>query len=278
MITTQDPLTQVFEPARKAAKSLQEQTKIRPDYAIVLGSGIEIFEDLEDMETIPFSQVEGFPQASVKGHKGEITLGYQDGKAVAIFRGRLHRYEGHPWRNVVFPITLMHEMGIKNIIMTNSAGGIHHYLTPGDLVLVRDHIYFQPVSKEERECLYRQAGPRQTFAYTPELMQAAVQAAIEADVPLKHGTYTGLVGPTYETPAELRLFARLGADVVGMSTVPEAMWAMALKMNVVCISCVTNVTHNLAALANTSHEEVVEVALQSSQNLERLLKGLLRRI
>lgn len=278
MNTTSYSLPELFAPAKKAAASLMAQTSIRPDYAIVLGSGIEIFEDLEDAQVVPFSAIEGFPAASVKGHKGELTLGRYAGKSVAIFRGRLHRYEGHPWRNVVFPITLMHEIGVKTVLMTNSAGGIHHYLTPGDLVLIRDHLYFQPVSLEERSYLYQQAGPRQLFSYKPELLQQAIEAAIEADVPLKHGTYAGLVGPTYETPAELKLFARMSADVVGMSTVPEAMWAQALKLDVLCISCVTNVTHNLAALAQTSHEEVVEVALQSSQRLERLLKALLERI
>lgn len=271
-------LEAVFEPARKAADSLISQTGVRPECAIVLGSGIEIFEDLEDSQVLPFSAIDGFPAASVKGHKGELTLGKHEGREIAIFRGRLHRYEGHPWHNVVFPITLMHALGVKHIIMTNSAGGIHHYLTPGDLVLIRDHIYFQPTSEEERACLYLQAGPRQPFAYRPEVLAMATEAALESGVAIKHGTYAGLVGPTYETPAELKLFAKLGADVVGMSTVPEAMWAMALKMNVVCISCVTNVTHNIAALAQTSHEEVVEVAQKSSQNLERLLKALLKRL
>lgn len=271
-------LETIFEPARKAAESLIAQTGIRPECAIVLGSGIEIFEDLEDTQVLPFSAIEGFPAASVKGHKGELTLGKHQSKPIAIFRGRLHRYEGHPWRNVVFPITLMHALGVKHVVMTNSAGGIHHYLTPGDLVLIRDHIYFQPTSEEERAFLYLQGGPRQLFNYKPETLAMAIDAALEAGVAIKHGTYAGLIGPTYETPAELKLFGKAGADVVGMSTVPEAMWAQALNMNVVCISCVTNVTHNIAALAQTSHEEVVEVAQRSSQNLENLLKALLKRL
>ena len=271
-------LADVFEPARIAAESLSSQTTIRPECAIVLGSGIQIFEDLEDEQVVSYAAIEGFPQATVKGHKGEMTLGRYEGKQIAIFHGRLHRYEGHPWRNVVFPISLMHALGVKQIIMTNSAGGIHHYLTPGDLVLIRDHIYFQPISDEERACLYQQCGPRQAYAYRPELLDKVCEAALEADVPIKHGTYTGLTGPTYETPAELKLFASIGADVVGMSTIPEARWAMSLKMDVVCISCVTNVTHNLAALAQTSHEEVVEVAQKSSQSLDRLLKALLKKI
>lgn len=277
-MNTSYSLANVFDPARKAAESLFQQTSIRPECAIVLGSGIEIFEDLDEMQVVPFAAIEGFPQATVKGHKGELTLGKFEGKPIAIFRGRMHRYEGHHWRNVIFPITLMHELGVKQVILTNSAGGIHHYLTPGDLVLIRDHIYFQPVTEEERFCLYQQGGPRQIYSYRPETIEKALAAAVEADVPIKHGTYTGLTGPTYETPAELRLFARMGADVVGMSTIPEARWAMCLGKDVVCISCVTNVTHNLKALAQTSHEEVVEVALKSSQNLERLLKALLRKL
>ncbi|MGV3524429.1 MAG: purine-nucleoside phosphorylase [Candidatus Sericytochromatia bacterium] len=271
-------LEQVFEPARQARDSLFSQTKLRPEVAIVLGSGIAIFEDLEQMEVIPFGDITGFPQASVKGHKGEVTLGYLDGKCVAIFRGRLHRYEGHPWRHVVFPITLMHEMGIETVIMTNSAGGLDYYLTPGDLVLIRDYLYYQPVSQEERTCLYLQAGARQYPEFNPALLGMAHEAAQAAGVHLRHGTYMSLLGPTYETPAELRFFSRMGADVVGMSTIPEAMWAQALKMQTLCISCVTNVTHTVQALAQTSHEEVVEVAQQASLRLEAVLKGLLQRL
>ena len=274
----QDLLPSIFSHAEQAKDSLFSQTKIRPEYAIVLGSGIEIFEDLEAMEVVPFASIEGFPKASVKGHKGEVTLGYYEGKAIAIFRGRLHRYEGHPWRDVVFPMTLMHAMGIKKIIMTNSAGGLHYYLTPGDLVLVRDHIYFYSPDAEERSALYQQAGPRQMFSYAPDMIAAATEAAKAAEVNLRHGTYLGLLGPTYETPQEILMFRDIQATVVGMSTVPEALWANALGMEVMAISCVTNVTHEVAALASTSHEEVVEVAQEASLRLERLLKSLLPRI
>lgn len=274
----QDLLPSIFSHAEQAKDSLFSQTKIRPEYAIVLGSGIEIFEDLEAMEVVPFASIEGFPKASVKGHKGEVTLGYYEGKAIAIFRGRLHRYEGHPWRDVVFPMTLMHAMGIKKIIMTNSAGGLHYYLTPGDLVLVRDHIYFYSPDAEERSALYQQAGPRQMFSYASDMIAAATEAAKAAEVNLRHGTYLGLLGPTYETPQEILMFRDIQATVVGMSTVPEALWANALGMEVMAISCVTNVTHEVAALASTSHEEVVEVAQEASLRLERLLKSLLPRI
>ncbi len=268
-------LPSIFEHANAARDSLFAQTKIRPEYAVVLGSGIQIFEDLEDMEVVPFSNIEGFPQASVKGHKGEVTLGRYKGKDIAIFRGRLHRYEGHPWRHVVFPQTLMHAMGIKKIIMTNSAGGLHFYLTPGDLVLVRDHIYFYTPDQEERAALYQQAGARQLFSYSPEMIAAATEAAKAADVNLRHGTYLGLLGPTYETPREILMFRDMQATVVGMSTVPEALWAHALGMEVMAVSCVTNVTHKVEALASTSHEEVVEVAQEASMRLERLLRTLI---
>lgn len=277
-MSQQDLLKSIFSHAEQAKDSLFSQTKIRPEYAIVLGSGIEIFEDLEAMEVVPFASIEGFPKASVKGHKGEVTLGYYEGKAIAIFRGRLHRYEGHPWRDVVFPMTLMHAMGVKKIVMTNSAGGLHYYLTPGDLVLIRDHIYFYPPDAEERSALYQQAGPRQLFSYAPEMIAAATEAAKAAEVNLLHGTYLGLLGPTYETPQEILMFRDIQATVVGMSTVPEAHWANALGMEVMGISCVTNVTHEVAALASTSHEEVVEVAQEASLRLERLLKSLLPRI
>lgn len=279
MTKQQYRLEDLLAPAEAARDSLFSQTTIRPEVAIVLGSGIQIFENLENQEVVPYQNIQGFPRASVKGHKGEITLGTFEGKSIAIFHGRLHRYEGHSWSNVVFPTTLMHAMGIRTIILTNAAGGIHHYYTPGDLVLIRDHIYWQPVTQEERAYLKLQLGDgRMYFGYKPELLDKARQAAHDADVALRQGTYVCLLGPTYETHAELRLFARMGGDIVGMSTIPEAIWAQALGMDVVCFSCVTNVTYDPAALANTSHEEVVQVAQQSSARLNRLLQALIRKL
>ncbi|PIQ24409.1 purine-nucleoside phosphorylase [bacterium (Candidatus Blackallbacteria) CG17_big_fil_post_rev_8_21_14_2_50_48_46] len=279
MTIQQYRLENLFEPAEVARDSLFSQTSIRPEVAIVLGSGIQIFDNLEDQEVVPYEKIQGFPKASVKGHKGEITLGKFEGKSVAIFHGRLHRYEGHPWSNVVFPTTLMHAMGIKTKILTNAAGGIHRYYTPGDLVLIRDHIYWQPVTQEERAYLSLQTGGgRMYYGYNPELLEKARQAAHSADVALRQGTYVCLLGPTYETHAELKLFSRMGGDIVGMSTIPEAIWAQALGMDVVCFSCVTNVTYDPSALANTSHEEVVQVAQQSSARLDRLLQALLRNL
>lgn len=272
---TIETLAPIFAPAEAARDSLFAQTNIRPEVAIVLGSGLQILEDLEEQIHIPFSDIANFPAASVKGHKGEVSLGYYQGRPVAVFRGRLHRYEGHPWRNVVFPITLMHALGVKHLVLTNSAGGLHPYLTPGDLVLIRDHIYFQTPEVEEQRALYLQGGVRQRVQYCPHLMQLAESAAFKAGVPLRHGTYAGLLGPTYETPGELELLRNMGAAVVGMSTVPEAMWAMSLGMKVLGISCVTNVTHVIDALAATSHQEVVDVAQQSSQKMEMILKDLL---
>lgn len=274
----EDFLNSIFEPARTARDSLFEQTPIRPEVAVVLGSGIQIFEDLNEPTTIPFASIANFPKASVKGHKGEISLGYHGDTPIAIFRGRLHRYEGHPWRNVVFPITLMHEMGVKTVILTNSAGGLNPFLAPGDLVLIREHIYFQTPEVEERKALYLLGGARQANIYRPELLQLADLAAVAAGVSLRHGTYAGLLGPTYETHAELGFFRNMGAAVVGMSTVPESMWAMALGLDVLAISCVTNVTHEIEALALTSHQEVVEVAQRSSLKLEAVLKGLLQNL
>lgn len=279
MTTHHYRLEDLFTPAEMARDSLFTQTTIRPEIAIVLGSGIQVFESLENQEIVPYQNIQGFPKTSVKGHKGEITLGRFEDKSIAIFRGRLHRYEGHPWSHVVFPTTLMHAMGIQTVILTNAAGGIHRYYTPGDLVLIRDHIYWQPVSQEERAYLTLKNGSeRMYFNYNSELLNKARQAAHDADVTLRQGTYVCLLGPTYETHAELQLFSRMGGDIVGMSTIPEAIWAQALGMDVVCFSCVTNITYDPKALAHTSHEEVVQVAQQSSDRLNCLLQALLRRL
>lgn len=271
-------LDDVFKPAQQACNSLLNQITQRPKIAIVLGSGLQVMDHLENLEVVPFHQIDALPVATVKGHKGEVAVGQCAGVSVAVFRGRFHRYEGHPYQNVVFPITLMHLMGIETVIMTNSAGGLNCFFQAGDLMLIRDHIYWPYPCQEERGYLYLQTGPRFMHEYPMNLQQHAINAALDSRVRLKEGVYCYMVGPSYESHAELQMLQQLGGDAVGMSTVPEAMWAKSLGMGVLGISCVTNMTLDPVALSQTSHEEVIEVAQQSSERLQRLLQNLLPRL
>lgn len=274
-MTTKYRLEDVFKPAQQACDSLLSQITQRPKVAIVLGSGLQVMEHLDGLEVVPFDHIEALPTATVKGHKGEVAVGQFAGVPVAVFKGRFHRYEGHPYQNVVFPITLMKLMGIQTVILTNSAGGLNCFFQAGDLMLIRDHIYWPYPCQEERGYLYLQAGPRFMPHYPERLLKLAINAGLASQVRLKEGVYCYMVGPSYEAHAELRMLQQLGGDAVGMSTVPEAMWAQAMGLDVLGISCVTNMTLDPVALSQTSHEEVIEVAQQSSERLQRLLQNLL---
>lgn len=278
MISKKYDLNDVFGPAQKARASIFEKTSIRPKIAIVLGSGIQVFTQLKEHTSISYNEIDSFPETTVKGHKGVVTMGIYEDVPIAIFRGRFHRYEGHPWRNVVFPITLMHEMGIQNVVMTNSAGGLNRFFHPGDLMLIRDHIYWQYPSLEEQNCIYQQVGNRHQHRYSDALNNLAVEASREEKVALRFGVYSCLTGPTYETRGETLQLAHLGADAMGMSTVPEALWAGCLNMDVLGISCITNVAITPDQLAETSHHEVVTVAQSASAKLDRLLKYIVTHI
>jgi purine-nucleoside phosphorylase len=265
-----------MESLRAAADFLRKLGE--PEVAVVLGSGLGDVLPIEDERVVRFTEVPGFPAPTAPGHKGEIAIGVLGEKEVLVQRGRLHYYEGYSPEEVVFPVRTYALLGVKVLVLTNAAGGIAEGLAPGDLVLIRDHINmlgFNPLRGPNPEEL----GPRfpdMTHAYDPELRRIAHEVALELGIELREGVYLATMGPSYETPAEIRAFRALGADLVGMSTVPEVIAARHAGMRVLAVSCVTNLAAGIAKHP-LSHEEVLEIGRRKAAELGRLLAKLIPR-
>ncbi len=245
----------------------------RPKIGLILGSGLgEFAEELEGIE-IPYGEIEGFPTPTVEGHRGLLKVG----KSAAVLSGRCHYYEGYSLDEVVLPVFLLHGLGVKTLIITNAAGGINREFAPGDLVLIRDHINLlgmNPLRGPNPGAL----GPRfpdMSEAYPQSLRKLAREVWRKAGTSmLKQGIYAAFPGPSYETPAEIRMAERMGADLVGMSTVPEVIAANFLGLRVLGISCVTNMAAGIQDRP-LSHKEVVETGRKVQPVFKGLLDGLL---
>jgi purine-nucleoside phosphorylase len=243
-----------------------------PRIGVVLGSGLGQFADaLAESVLLPYSEVPGFGESSVAGHAGQFVSGRCAGVPVLAMQGRVHLYEGHPIERVVLPVRTMVAMGCKIIIITNAAGGIRADLDPGDLVLIADHLNLachNPLLGPNDERL----GPRfpdMSAAYDPELRAIAYQQAAAEAIPLTEGVYGWLLGPSYETPAEIRMLRTMGADLVGMSTVPEVIAAHHMGARVLGISCVTNKAAGMGE--KLSHDDVKQAASKASGQFVALL-------
>ena len=263
----------VFDRANAAAEFVLARTSLRPHIAIVLGSGLGAFaEQLQDSTVIPFSDIPHFPQSTVPGHSGKLVLGKVASVPVAVMQGRVHAYEGYSSDEVTFPVRVLGRMGIQNLVLTNAAGGINDALKRGQLVLIADHINFSgrnPVAGANDDRL----GPRffdMSEAYSARLRRLAHEAARAMEFRLDEGVYLSVLGPSFETPAEIRAFRTLGADLVGMSTVQETIAARHMGLEVLGISCVTNLAAGIQA-EPLSHEEVME----TGRAVEKQLAGLL---
>ena len=241
-------------------------------YGIVLGSGLAVLEDLENRIDISYDEIPGFPQPTVEGHKGVLSLGDIPGGArVAIARGRFHLYEGHHLESATYVVGMFKALGAHSIVLTNAAGGLHADWTPGDLMLLEDHLNLTGL------CVLTPGNvPRTREVYDPQWQLEVLASAAKAGFALRQGCYGGLMGPSYETPAEIRYLVHSGADAVGMSTVLEATAAVGIGLRTLAISCITNVAVTTQGLAETSHAEVVEVARQASARLDRLLRAVCR--
>lgn len=257
-----------------AAAVLMEKTAIRPEIALVLGSGLGDFADtLENPERIPYCEVPGIPQPTAPGHTGAFVFGYCGGKAVAALQGRLHYYEGHSMTDLTLPIRVLRKLGIRAVVLTNAAGGVNESFRPGDLMLISDHINFSgynPLIGPNVDSL----GPRfpdVTDLYGAQRRQAIKEAAAAAGIPLQEGVYVMFTGPNYETPAEVRCARIMGGDAVGMSTVPEALVAGHCGMEVVGVSCITNMAAGITG-EKLTHTEVMEIANLVHDRFESLVK------
>jgi len=244
-----------------------------PQVGVVLGSGLGEFADsVAEPTVIATADVPHFKKASVLGHAGRLVLGKIGPAHVAILRGRIHYYEGHDLSDVVFPVQVLAKLGIRSLLLTNAAGGLKRELRPGDLMIIGDHINLMGLNPL-RGVNDERLGPRfpdMSAVYDPGLQEIIAAALGEIGRPARRGIYVALGGPSYETPAEIRMLAALGADAVGMSTVPEAICARHMGVRVAGISCITNLAAGLSA-EPLSHKEVIETGERVKMDFIRLL-------
>jgi len=270
---------------REAARVVESRTSIRPTIGVVLGSGLGAFADsLVHSVRIPYKQLPGMPEATAIGHEGEFVIGTLGANGagttdVAVMSGRFHLYEGYTAKQVTSGVWLFRELGVRQIVMTNAAGGINPAYAEGALVLISDHINLQgsnPLAGRNDPTLGARF-PDMTNAYSPRMRALAFETAQELGIRLEEGVYAAVLGPSYETPAEIRYLKIIGADLVGMSTVPEVIAANHMGMDVLGISCVTNLAAGLSG-EKLDHEDVLETGRRVSGTLLRLLTGLLPKL
>jgi len=269
-----------FEQSRRAARFILAKTRLRPRVGLVLGSGLGAFADsLSAAARIPYGKIPHFPQSSVAGHAGTLVVGKTGGAPVAAMQGRVHFYDGYSLKELIFPMRVFRQMGIRAVILTNAAGGINPEYRPGNLVVLRDHINLQgsnPLLGPNDERL----GPRffdMTGAYHKPYRELALRAAKKLGIEPREGVYAAVSGPSYETPAEIHYLRAIGADLVGMSTVPEVIAARHMEMRVLAISCVTNMAAGMLD-QKLSHEEVLEIGHRVQGQFEALLCAVIPQI
>ena len=263
-----------------AVSYIRSRTDAEPEFGMILGSGLGDFADtLENRLVIPFSEIPDFPAATVPGHVGAFVFGTKHGKSIVCLQGRIHYYEGHPMSLLSMPVRMMAKLGVKLLVLTNAAGGVNKDYRPGDLMLITDHINFSGgnplIGPHEPEF-----GPR--FPDISDLYSSALRlkvklAAVEAGIGLRQGVYMMFSGPSYETPAEIRMARILGADAVGMSTVPEAIVAAQCGIKCLGISCITNLAAGVSP-TKLSHQEVMETAAMVHDKFHSLLNLILKTV
>lgn len=264
----------LYDRIQLAVKAIRDRIGDRaPQVGFVLGSGLGGWADrLEDAVAIDYGELPGFAVSKVVGHAGRLVVGRSGGVTCAAMQGRVHFYEGHDLKRVTFPIRTLVALGCRTLVITNAAGGVNAALSPGDLVLISDHLNLFPEGplRGENDTRLGPRFPDMTRAYPPELRELARRAGRAIGLELRQGVYAGLPGPTYETPAEIRMLRTLGADLCGMSTVPEVIVANHQGAGVIGISCVTNMAAGITG-AKLSHDEVTETAARVRATFTALL-------
>jgi purine-nucleoside phosphorylase len=269
-----------FALAESAAKSVLQRTSLRPQIGLVLGSGLGAFaESLTDQTRIPFAEIPAFPRSTAIGHAGQLVVGKSGDIPVAVMQGRVHLYEGYSAQEVAFPMRVFGRMGIRSVILTNAAGGINLRYQQGALVLMSDHINLQGTNplvgvNDDR---FGERFPDMTHAYDKAYRELAREEASKLGMTLHEGVYVALLGPSYETPAEIRYLRTIGADLVGMSTALEVIAARHVGIKALAISCVTNMAAGILDQP-LSHQEVMETGERVRESFEALLRAVLPRI
>ena len=270
----------LYERAAHAARTIRARGRTEARVALVLGSGLGAFaDDLEDAEAIPYADVPGFARPTVEGHSGRLVLGRVSGAEVAVMQGRFHFYEGYALEDVTFPVRVLALCGVKSLVLTNAAGGLNNSLKQGSLMLISDHLNLigaNPLRGPNDE----RFGPRfpdMTEVYDRAYQEVAIAEAHALEIELRRGVYAALSGPTYETPAEIRMLRALGADAVGMSTVPEAIVARHAGMKVLGISCITNLAAGVSD-GPIDHAEVIETGERVRETFSALLRAIIPKL
>ena len=270
----------MLEKIQEAADFLRARMHVCPQSAIILGTGLgSLVQDMTDRQEINYADIPHFPVSTVEGHSGKLIVGRLGGKDILAMQGRFHYYEGYSMKEVTFPVRVMRELGVRTLFVSNAAGGTNPTFQVGDLMLITDHINLFPEHPLRGKNLdYGPRFPDMSEAYSKELIAAARQVAAEQGIPVRQGVYLGSQGPTFETPAEYRMFHLLGADAVGMSTVPEVIVARHCGMRVFGVSVITNVATAAEAPVEASHTEVQQAADAAQPRMTTSMKELINRI
>ena len=257
----------------------RKTSDFEPEIAIILGSGLGDFANVDNAICVPYNEIPNFEVSTVKGHKGQLVFANLYGKKIVFMQGRFHFYEGHPIQKVVFPIAVFKKLGVKTLIVTNAAGGVNNAFSGGDLMLIVDHINLMGtnplIGRNNDEFGVR--FPDMSEVYSKRLIALAKECANDLKIDVKEGVYAAMTGPSYETPAEIKMLQKLGADAVGMSTVPEAIFANYCGIKTLGISCITNLAAGLSS-QKLNHNEVIETADISKDKFKKLLSKILEKI
>ncbi|MGM0381525.1 MAG: purine-nucleoside phosphorylase [bacterium] len=270
-------MTDLSERIGEAVDFLEDKTDIRPELGLILGSGLgELGDEVEEAFSIGYEEIPGFLESKVEGHAGKLILGRLEGTSVYLMQGRYHYYEGHDISELVFPVQVMEAMGCSQMIVTNAAGAVNENFDVGEIALITDHINFlgnNPLIGENDS----DVGPRfvdMTYAYDPRLKDLAREKAEDRGLDLREGVYVASMGPTYETPAEVKMYRTWGGDMAGMSTVPEVIAANHAGMRVLGLSCITNMAAGILDQP-LDHEEVIEATERAKSKFKGLARDLI---
>jgi purine-nucleoside phosphorylase len=272
--------TTLYDRAQRAAEQICSRSSARPSVAVILGSGLGGFaEELNEPASIPYPEIQGFAQATVEGHAGRLVIGRAGSVLVAAMQGRFHFYEGYSLDDVTFPVRVLKLLGVQTLILTNAAGSLNTEFTPGSLMVISDHINLMGANpliglNDER---FGPRFPDLTATYDPDLQNLVIEEATAMKLDVRRGVYAALSGPSYETPAEIHMVRTVGADAVGMSTVPEAIVARHMEMRLIGISCITNLA---AGVSNrpVDHNQVIATGERVRSQFTELLRRVIAKV
>ena len=270
----------MVEHIQEAVEFIQSKFPNTPDIGLILGSGLgEYADSFPKPVIISYKEIPHFPQSTVIGHKGQLVFQKFNDCSVVVMQGRFHYYEGYSMEQVTFPVRVMAKLGIRHLILTNAAGGVNPEFEGGDLMLLTDHINFMGVNPLRGPNVeeFGERFPDMTYTYSPENIRVFEDVAQEQGIRLQKGVYTAFSGPSFETPAEIRMVRTLGGDAVGMSTVPEAIVATQMGIRVSGVSCITNMAAGISG-AKLTHEEVMETANRVKQQFMTLINGVVHKL